>query len=137
MKAFFFTVAPNLSKYIQIPIYLNTQDTKTTTSFIKKRLQPRCFLVNIARFLRTPFSQNTSGRLLVMIVLSKGQSVISLKAVGLCGGIFSLKSTRLGRVWLGLCTLWRNLFFNISFVKTSLTGIMSFIPGYFFMITCH
>ena len=30
-------------------------------NFIKKRLQHRCFPVNIAKLLRTPFSQNTSG----------------------------------------------------------------------------
>ena len=29
--------------------------------FIKKRLQPRCFPVNISKFLRTAFLQNTSG----------------------------------------------------------------------------
>ena len=30
---------------------------------MKKRLQHRCFAVNFAKFLRTPFLQNTSGRL--------------------------------------------------------------------------
>ena len=30
--------------------------------FNKKRLQRRCFLVKFAKFLRTPFLQNTSGR---------------------------------------------------------------------------
>ena len=34
-------------------------------NFIKKRLQHNCFPVNIAKFLRTPFLQNTSGRLLL------------------------------------------------------------------------
>ena len=34
-------------------------------NFIKKRLCQRCFPVNFAKFLRTPFSQNTSGRLLL------------------------------------------------------------------------
>ena len=33
--------------------------------FFKRRLQHRCFLVNIAKFLRTPFLQKASGRLLV------------------------------------------------------------------------
>ena len=32
-------------------------------NFIKKRIWHRCFLVNFAKFARTPFSQNTSGRL--------------------------------------------------------------------------
>ena len=30
-------------------------------NFIKKRLWHRCFPVNFAKFLRTPFSQDTSG----------------------------------------------------------------------------
>ena len=30
-------------------------------NFIKKRLQHRCFTVNIIKFLRTFFLQNTSG----------------------------------------------------------------------------
>ena len=34
-------------------------------NFIKKRLCQRCFPVNFAKFFRTPFSQNTSGRLLL------------------------------------------------------------------------
>ena len=32
---------------------------------LKKRLWHRCFPVNFAKFLRTPFLQNTSGRLLL------------------------------------------------------------------------
>ena len=31
------------------------------TTLLKKRLQHGCFLVNFVKFLRTPFSQNTSG----------------------------------------------------------------------------
>ena len=33
-------------------------------TLFKKRLWHRCFLVNVVKFLRTPFLQNTSGRLL-------------------------------------------------------------------------
>ena len=32
-----------------------------TCNFINKRLQHKCFLVKFAKFLRTPFLQNTSG----------------------------------------------------------------------------
>ena len=34
-------------------------------TLLKKRLWHRCFPVNFAKFLRTPFSKNTSGRLLL------------------------------------------------------------------------
>ena len=36
-----------------------------TCNFIKKRVQHRCFPVKFAKFLRTPFWHNTSGRLLL------------------------------------------------------------------------
>ena len=35
------------------------------STLLKKRLWHRCFPVNFAKFLRTPFSQNTVGRLLL------------------------------------------------------------------------
>ena len=34
-------------------------------TLLKKRLQHRCFPMNLAKFLRTPFSQNAFGRLLL------------------------------------------------------------------------
>ena len=34
-------------------------------TLLKKRLWPRCFPVNLAKYLRTPFLQNTSGRLIL------------------------------------------------------------------------
>ena len=40
-----------------------------TCNFIKKRLWHRSFPVNFAKFLRTPFLQNTSGRLLLQRLL--------------------------------------------------------------------
>ena len=40
-----------------------------TCNFYKKRLWHRCFLVNFAKFSRAPFSQNTSGRLLLFRVI--------------------------------------------------------------------
>ena len=39
-----------------------------TCTIIKKRLWHRCFPGNLAKFLRTPFLQNTSGRLLLFRV---------------------------------------------------------------------
>ena len=39
-----------------------------TATLLKKRLWYRCFPVNFAKFPRTPFLQNTSGRLLLQEV---------------------------------------------------------------------
>ena len=38
---------------------------KRPATLLKKRLWHRCFPVNFVKFLRTPFLQNTSGRLLL------------------------------------------------------------------------
>ena len=40
-------------------------------TLLKKRLWHRCFLRNFAKFLRTPFLQNTSGRLLPLTQKAK------------------------------------------------------------------
>ena len=44
--------------------------TSSRGTFFKKRLQHRCCLVNIAELLRTSFSQNTSGSLRLILMLS-------------------------------------------------------------------
>ena len=38
-------------------------------TLLKKRLWHGCFPVNFAKFLRTPFLQNTSGRLLLLLLI--------------------------------------------------------------------
>ena len=40
-------------------------------TLLKKRLWHRCFPVNFVKFLRTPFLQNTSGRLLLSVIILK------------------------------------------------------------------
>ena len=42
--------------------------SKCTGKHLCRSLLHRCFSVNFAKFLRTPFSQNTSGRLLLYFV---------------------------------------------------------------------
>ena len=71
-----------------------------TCNFIKKRLQHRCFPVNIAKFLRTPVLKNICERLLLQItLLSLIVQVIPIKWRGhhflmiieYCSGYFSQK----------------------------------------------
>ena len=65
-------------KKVFLEISLNSQENSCARVFffnkvaglrpvtlLRKRLWQRCLPVNFARFLRTPFSQNTSGRLLL------------------------------------------------------------------------
>ena len=49
--------------------------------FIKKRLQNRCFPVNIAQFLRIPFLKNICERLLLMIDFLVSLSKLQTQAV--------------------------------------------------------
>ena len=62
---------PNRSSHqrcsVKKGVLRNSQNSPVPESatLLKKRLWRRCFPVNFAKFLRTTFSQNTSGRLLL------------------------------------------------------------------------
>ena len=56
---------------------LSYQIINTSTVSQKKRLWHRCFPVNFAKFLRAPFLQNTSGRLLLFLILTLKCSVVT------------------------------------------------------------
>ena len=47
------------------------------STLLKKRLQHRCFSVNLAKFLRTPFLRSSSGRLLLFIVIPKEKYLVA------------------------------------------------------------
>ena len=47
-------------------------------TLLKKRLWQRCFCINFAKFLRTPFLQNTSGRLLLFRYIYFGKSAVKV-----------------------------------------------------------
>ena len=49
----------------------NTNASAQSSNFIKKRLWYKCFPVNFLKFLRKPFLQNTSGRLLFQLLYWK------------------------------------------------------------------
>ena len=48
--------------------YFNKAAGLKVSNFIKKRLQHRCFPMNIAKFLATPILKNTCERLLLRII---------------------------------------------------------------------
>ena len=52
-------------KYLCQSLFFNKVTGLRAASLFKKRLWHRCFSVNFVKFLRTPFLQNTSGRLLL------------------------------------------------------------------------
>ena len=49
-------------------IRFHYRSSRRPATLLKKRLWHSCFPVNFAKFLRTPFLQNTSGRLLLYFV---------------------------------------------------------------------
>ena len=52
---------------LQKKMFLEFRKIHRKTPSLKKRLWHRCFSMNFAEFPRTPFLQNTSGRLLLEI----------------------------------------------------------------------
>ena len=59
------------------------ENTCARVTFLKRRLWHRCFSVNFAKFLRKPFLQNTSGRLLLCSAMSDVQDLGLLKPLAL------------------------------------------------------
>ena len=54
-------------KHLYQSLFFNKVAGLSPATLLKKRCWHRCFLVNFAKILRTPFLQNTSGRLLLCI----------------------------------------------------------------------
>ena len=66
--------AKSTEKHLRRSIFFNKVADLNPATLLKKRLWHRCFPVNFVKFLRTPFLQNTSGRLL----LSEGKFLYKL-----------------------------------------------------------
>ena len=62
-KAVLRNFAKFTGKHLCQSLFFNKVASFTLATLLKKRLWHRCFPVNFAKFLRTPFLQNTSGRL--------------------------------------------------------------------------
>ena len=54
-----------IGKHLSQSLFFNKVAGLGPATLFKKRLWHRCFPVNFAKFLRTPFLPNTSGRLLL------------------------------------------------------------------------
>ena len=52
-------------KHLCQSLFFNKVADLRSATLLKKRLWHRCFPVNFAKFLKTPFLQNTSGRLVL------------------------------------------------------------------------
>ena len=58
--------------------FLNKVAGLSPAALLKRSLWHRCFPMNLAKFLRTPFLQITSGRLLLEIAVSRRSSIKEL-----------------------------------------------------------
>ena len=74
----FLKISQNLQKNIYV---FNKVVGLNRCSFIKKRLWHRCFPVNFAKFQRTPFLKNISGRLLLQVVLTHSNTTLSQEKI--------------------------------------------------------
>ena len=61
-------VAKFIGKHLCHSLFFNKVAGLRSATLLKKRLWHRCFPVNFAKFLRKPFLQNTSRRLLLKVV---------------------------------------------------------------------
>ena len=71
MKKKLYTRQAGSRLYRQFPRHLSH------ATLLKKRLSHRCSSVNFAKFLRTPFLQSTSGRLLLHVKATKNTLIIT------------------------------------------------------------
>ena len=71
-----FTESPWIHRFSHLCQSLFFNKVAVPETFFKKRLWNRCFPVNFAKFLKTPFLQNTSGWLLLVFVLFLFQIVV-------------------------------------------------------------
>ena len=62
------TFAKFTGKHICQSLFFNKVPGLSSATLLKKRLMYRCFPVNFLKFLRTPFLQNTSGRMLLFLI---------------------------------------------------------------------
>ena len=80
-----------LQKKVFLEISQKSQENTCAkdTFLIKKSVWRRCFPVNFVKFLRIPFLQNTSGRLLLQMAISLFKGIIGLFKLSFsCGKSF-------------------------------------------------
>ena len=78
IKKVLLKISQNLQEntYVRASFFIKLQALSTATAaLLKKRLWHRCSSVNFAIFLRTPFMQNTCGRLLLPQVEEESKRV--------------------------------------------------------------
>ena len=69
-KSLLKNLAKFTEKHLCSSFFFNKAERLRSATLLKKRHQHRCLLVNTAKFLRTPFKQNTSERLLLKLTLA-------------------------------------------------------------------
>ena len=74
-KAVLENFAKLAGKHLRQSLFFNKVADLTLATLWKTGLWYRCFSTNFTKFLRTPFLQNTSGRLLLLVAVFKKASV--------------------------------------------------------------
>ena len=90
-------------------------------TLLKKRLWHRCFPVNFSKFLRTPFLQNTSGRLLPTMRNPSSQ----WKDILINNDYVILKKNE--NTWMAECKICRGKYYKSNWLKSK--GKMFFLSN--------
>ena len=86
-------------KHLCQSLFFNKVAGLRSATLLKKRLWHRCFPVNFAKFLKTPFSHNTSGRLLLLLHCSGKKNAVDYLVLSTC------KFARILLVWMSASNL--------------------------------
>ena len=85
-------VLRNFAKFTERQLYqslfFNKVASLSPATLLRKRLWYRCFPVNFAKFLRTPFLQITSARLLLDRIKCSWQNLVCMCLASKCGNMF-------------------------------------------------
>ena len=82
-------------KYLCQRFFFNKVAGHSPETLLKKSLCHRCFTMNFAKLLRTPFLKNTSGRLLLLIVHQTLYETIRVSDSYSCSNQIQLKTNSL------------------------------------------
>ena len=80
-RGFLKNFSKSTGKHLFQSPFLNKIAGLRSAFLLKKRLRHRCFPVNFAKFLRTPFAQNTSGLLLLWTTVSETSNTKYLELI--------------------------------------------------------
>ena len=109
-------------KYLCQRLFFNKVAGLKPATLLKNRFWHRCFPVSFAKFLRTPFLQNTSGQLLLSVEKVVLKNFAIFTGMHLCWGLFLIREKESPTQVLSweYCEIFKNTYFK-EHVQTAAT----------------